>query len=66
MQNREPAQDSSRLRSVIRHRSRDGVLAVSVPPRFGISPNPAAIRKYLVKAEIKAKGEILYRAPAVE
>jgi L-alanine-DL-glutamate epimerase-like enolase superfamily enzyme len=41
----------------------DGFIHAPAAPGLGMTPNPATIRKYLVEAEIRAKGKLLYRTP---
>jgi len=47
------------------HLERDGEGRISVPerPGLGMTPNLAAARKYLVDAEIRVGGKVLYRTP---
>jgi len=49
------------------HLDRDSRGMVRAPdaPGLGISPDPAAIRKYLVETEIRVGGRVAYRTPAV-
>jgi L-alanine-DL-glutamate epimerase-like enolase superfamily enzyme len=46
---------------------RDGEGRIALPdrPGLGVTPDLATVRKYLVDVEIKAKGQLLYRTPAV-
>ncbi|MBP7935777.1 MAG: mandelate racemase/muconate lactonizing enzyme family protein [Phycisphaerae bacterium] len=43
----------------------NGQIHLPQSPGLGIAPDPAAIRRYLVDVEIKAKGQVLYRTPEV-
>ena len=43
----------------------DGQIRLPDGPGLGVTPDPAAIRKYLVDAEIRVNGRVLYRTPAV-
>ena len=44
---------------------RDGMIRLPEGPGLAVSPDPAAIRKYLVDAEIVVSGRTLYRPPQV-
>ena len=44
---------------------RNGEVKVPDAPGLGIEVDPAAMRKYLVDAEIKVGGKVLYRTPAL-
>ncbi len=41
----------------------DGHLRLSDAPGLGVTPNPQALRKYLVETEITVQGKVLYRTP---
>src|SRR5262249_27473929 len=41
----------------------DGLLHLPEAPGLGMVVNPGTIERYLVEAEIKAKGRTLYRTP---
>lgn len=43
----------------------DGTIAVPDAPGLGMTVDTEAMRRYLVDVEIKAKGELLYRTPAL-
>jgi L-alanine-DL-glutamate epimerase-like enolase superfamily enzyme len=42
-----------------------GLIHLPQGPGLGVTPDPAAIRKYLVDAEITVEGRVLYRPPAI-
>jgi L-alanine-DL-glutamate epimerase-like enolase superfamily enzyme len=42
----------------------DGLLRLPESPGLGVEPDPAVIRRYLVDAEIRVGGEVLYRTPS--
>jgi L-alanine-DL-glutamate epimerase-like enolase superfamily enzyme len=44
---------------------RNGEVKVPDAPGLGIEADPAAMKKYLVDAEIKVGGKVLYRTPAL-
>lgn len=44
-------------------RDASGLVHVPEKPGLGVEPDAAAIRKYLVEAEISVKGQVLYRTP---
>lgn len=50
------------------HIERDANGHVCAPnaPGLGLAPDVAALQKYLVDAEIKAKGQVLYRTPVLD
>ncbi|MEK7767359.1 MAG: enolase C-terminal domain-like protein, partial [bacterium] len=43
----------------------EGMIRLGDGPGLGVTPDPAAIRKYLVETEIRIGGRVLYRTPAV-
>jgi L-alanine-DL-glutamate epimerase-like enolase superfamily enzyme len=43
----------------------DGCVHLPEAPGLGVEPNPEAIRKYLVDAEIRVGGRIVYRTPDI-
>lgn len=43
----------------------DGMIRLPDGPGLAITPDPAAIRKYLVDAEIAVNGKVIYRPPQV-
>jgi len=43
----------------------DGMIEAPDAPGTGITINTAAVKKYLVEAEIKVKGKTLYSTPTV-
>jgi L-alanine-DL-glutamate epimerase-like enolase superfamily enzyme len=43
----------------------DGLLRLPEAPGLGIEPNMDGVRKYLVDVEMRAKGRLLYRTPAI-
>lgn len=43
----------------------EGMIRAPDAPGLGVRPDPAAIRKYLVNAELRVNGRVLYRPPAV-
>ena len=43
----------------------DGLLRLPEAPGLGIEPDPDGMRKYLVDVEMRAKGRLLYRTPAI-
>ncbi|MGH6933319.1 MAG: enolase C-terminal domain-like protein, partial [Dongiaceae bacterium] len=45
---------------------RNGEVIVPDAPGLGIEVDLSALKKYLVDAEIKVKGEVLYRTPAID
>jgi L-alanine-DL-glutamate epimerase-like enolase superfamily enzyme len=49
------------------HLQRDSNGQVNLPerPGLGLEPNRAALQHYLVDTEIKVKGQVLYRTPAL-
>jgi L-alanine-DL-glutamate epimerase-like enolase superfamily enzyme len=49
------------------HLERDDNGEISLPeaPGLGLTPDPAAMRKYLVDAQISVNGQVLYRTPAL-
>ena len=46
-------------------RDRDGMIRAPVAPGLGITPDPAALKKYLQDVEITVQGNVLYRTPDV-
>lgn len=42
-----------------------GEICVPERPGLGIEPDPAAIQRYLVEAEVSVKGRVLYRTPTL-
>jgi L-alanine-DL-glutamate epimerase-like enolase superfamily enzyme len=47
-------------------RDRDGMIRLPDGPGLAVTPDAAAIRKYLVDVEITVNGRVLYRPPSVE
>jgi L-alanine-DL-glutamate epimerase-like enolase superfamily enzyme len=45
---------------------RNGAIRLPDAPGLGIDADPAAMKKYLVDVEIKAKGQVLYRTPRLD
>jgi L-alanine-DL-glutamate epimerase-like enolase superfamily enzyme len=43
----------------------DGMIEAPDAPGLGMTINTAAVKKYLVEAEIKVNGKILYTTPTV-
>lgn len=43
----------------------DGLIHLPDAPGLGITPDPEAIRKYLVDVEVKVRGKVLYRTPTL-
>lgn len=43
----------------------DGCVHVPEAPGLGVEPNPGAVRRYLVDAEIRVSGRSLYRTPEI-
>ena len=43
----------------------DGQVRLPDAPGLGVTPDTAALRKYLVDAEIKVGGKVLYRTPSL-
>jgi L-alanine-DL-glutamate epimerase-like enolase superfamily enzyme len=50
------------------HLERDGSGEIAAPdaPGLGIAISPEGVRQYLVDAEIKVGGQVLYRTPALD
>jgi len=43
----------------------NGLIHVPERPGLGLEPNLAGLQKYLIETEIKVKGQVLYRTPAL-
>ena len=43
----------------------DGLLRLPESPGLGVEPDMEGVRKYLVEVEMRAKGRLLYRTPAI-
>jgi L-alanine-DL-glutamate epimerase-like enolase superfamily enzyme len=43
----------------------DGMIEAPDAPGMGVTINTEAVKKYLIEAEIKVKGKILYATPSV-
>ena len=61
----EPKALASELTTRRIERDRDGNIRAPDAPGLGMTPDPAALRRYLVDTEIRIGGKILYRTPEI-